>query len=233
MMDALDIPCNVYWLDRPWAKGKIGYDDFEWDPNRFPNIEKMISWLAKKDIKTLLWIAPWVSGNMAKEAVAKGYNTIGQDFKPQLPNVDFTNPAAKKWWQEQGLKKVLDIGIAGWKLDRADESTPAKWDYFVYDGRATREIRNDYPRQFINATWEISKKQRGNDFVAMARAGICRKQQVRCVLGRGHSRGRVRIASGDNRVPEGGYHRFPDLGNGHGRISRQFRQGERRAMACV
>lgn len=171
MMDALDIPCSVYWLDRPWARGKIGYDDFEWDPNRFPNIEKMVSWLNKKDIKTLLWIAPWVSGNMAKEAVAKGYNTPGQEFKPQLPNVDFTNPAAKKWWQEQGLKKVLDIGIAGWKLDRGDESTPAKWDYFVHDGRATREIRNDYPRQFIEATGEISKKVRRNDFISMARAG--------------------------------------------------------------
>ena len=45
MMDALGIPCGVYWVDRPWAKGKMGYEDFEWDRNRLPHPEEMIDWL--------------------------------------------------------------------------------------------------------------------------------------------------------------------------------------------
>ncbi len=73
MMHAYGIPCTAYWIDRPWAKGSRGFDDFEFDPQRFPNHEKMIKWLNKKDIELMIWIAPFVMGEMAKEAEEKGY----------------------------------------------------------------------------------------------------------------------------------------------------------------
>src|SRR5215471_444634 len=31
MMKAYDIPTGVYWVDRPWGPGRLGYDDFEID----------------------------------------------------------------------------------------------------------------------------------------------------------------------------------------------------------
>ena len=73
MMKALDIPFGAYWVDRPWAKGSFGYDDFEWDPERFPQAEKMLQWLNKMDIPFMLWIAPWVSGDMKQYAIAHNY----------------------------------------------------------------------------------------------------------------------------------------------------------------
>lgn len=91
MMRALDIPCGVYWVDRPWAKGEEGYEDFEWDTNRFPNPEAMTKWLEKKNIKFLLWIAPWVRGQMAEEAKAKGYELPAKINTPRAL-IDFTNP---------------------------------------------------------------------------------------------------------------------------------------------
>ncbi|HPS13930.1 MAG TPA: glycoside hydrolase family 31 protein, partial [Prolixibacteraceae bacterium] len=63
MMKAFDIPCGVYWVDRPWAKGLHGYADFDWDPKRFPNAEKMIKWLHQNNTRFLLWVAPWVTGD--------------------------------------------------------------------------------------------------------------------------------------------------------------------------
>ena len=73
MMEALDIPCGVYWVDRPWATGTDGYDDFKWDRARFPHPGAMIKWLERKNINFVLWIAPWVMGEMKQEAENKGY----------------------------------------------------------------------------------------------------------------------------------------------------------------
>ncbi len=172
IMEALDIPCGVYWVDRPWAVGSYGYDDFEWDRDRLPEPEGMIKWLEKKNIRFMLWIAPWVSGDMAKVAREEGYNLKGQTSNLEDRTlIDFTNPQAKKWWQNEGVKKVLDDGVAGFKLDRAEELTPSLPDVFVYDGRSTRQNHNDYSRQYVEAVWEIAKEVRGDDFVLMPRAG--------------------------------------------------------------
>ncbi|MGD9110296.1 MAG: glycoside hydrolase family 31 protein [Phycisphaerales bacterium] len=172
MMEALDIPCGVYWVDRPWAVGDYGYNDFEWDRERLPNPENMIKWLEKKSIRFMLWIAPWVSGDMSKVALEKSYNVKGQTGKvTERTLVDFTNTQAKKWWQNEGVKKVLDDGVAGFKLDRAEEVTPSSADVFVYDGRSTRQTHNDYPLQYVKATWEITKEVRGDDFMLMPRSG--------------------------------------------------------------
>ncbi len=73
MMAKLDIPCSVYWIDRPWAKGHWGYEAFEWDSTRFPHAREMIKWLDSRGMKMLVWIAPWVVGDMAREALLNGY----------------------------------------------------------------------------------------------------------------------------------------------------------------
>ena len=49
--------------------------------------------------------------------------------------VDFTNPDAKKYWQD-GLANFLKLGVAGFKLDRAEEEIPESGPYKVFDGRS-------------------------------------------------------------------------------------------------
>lgn len=73
MMQAYDIPCTAYWIDRPWGTGPFGYDDFEVDYERLPQFEKMISWMNGKNIELMLWLCPWAYGRMADTALAKGY----------------------------------------------------------------------------------------------------------------------------------------------------------------
>jgi len=170
MMKAYGIPCGVYWVDRPYGPGRLGYDDFEVDPARLPNFAQMVRWLNARDTQMVLWIGPFFQGQMEKVALEKGYNLAGQRPQPNnYPLCDFTNPAAKAYWQE-GFSKLLKLGVAGFKLDRAEENIPETGPFKVFDGRTIRENRNAYPPMYLKATYEAARKHRGDDFVLMPRA---------------------------------------------------------------
>lgn len=173
LMKAYGIPCGVYWIDRPWGPGEPwGYDDFEIDEQRLPNFGKMIEWLGSMDMKMVLWIGPFYQGQMATNALKNGWNLPGQ-VRPRdgnnYPMVDFSNPEAKAYWQS-GVEKLLKLGVAGFKLDRAEENIPESGPFKIHDGRSIRENRNAYPPMYVQATYEIAEKYRGQDFALMPRA---------------------------------------------------------------
>lgn len=177
MMKAFDIPCGVYWVDRPWAKDPHGYADFEWDSDRFPRAKEMIEWLHKNDIKFLLWVAPWVTGEtMYREAKEHNYDVQIKGAHDALNEsnvalMDFTNPEACRWLQEKGIEKLLNQGVDGFKLDRAEELVPETGTIVYFDGRTAREVRNDYPVLYVKTFNESCRKIKGDDFVLIPRAG--------------------------------------------------------------
>ncbi len=183
MMEAFGIPCGAYWVDRPWGPGHRGYDDFLWDEKRLPKTKEMIAWLDQRNIRFLLWLAPWVNGDMAKEAKEKGYEWIGPEtHKGDGPLVDFTHPEGRRWWQ-QYIAKIIDDGVAGFKLDRAEEYTPGNRDQRSRDGRTNREMRNAYPVEYAKAVCEICREKRGDDFVVMPRAGYANSSRYAAFWG--------------------------------------------------
>jgi alpha-glucosidase (family GH31 glycosyl hydrolase) len=171
MMKAYGIPNGVYWIDRPWGPGKMGYDDFDIDEKRLPNFDAMVKWLGSQDQKTVLWIAPFLQGKMADEGTAKGYTLKGQ-VRPasgnNFPMVDLSNPDAKAYWQD-GIAKLLKRGVAGFKLDRGEENIPDDGTPNIFDGRSLRENRNAYMKMYVKAVYDVAKKYRGDDFFAMPR----------------------------------------------------------------
>jgi alpha-glucosidase (family GH31 glycosyl hydrolase) len=169
LMKAYGIPNGVYWIDRPWGPGRLGYDDFDIDPKRLPHFAEMVKWLNGEGTQMLLWIAPFVQGQMERDALAKGYQLAGQPPQPNnYPLVDLTNPAARAFWQA-GFSKLLKLGVAAFKLDRGEENIPEDGPFTVFDGRSIREQRNAYPVMFVQAAYEEAKKQRGDDFLLMPR----------------------------------------------------------------
>jgi alpha-D-xyloside xylohydrolase len=169
MMRAYGIPCSVYWIDRPWGPGRVGYDDFEIDPQRLPNFKASVKWLNSQQAQMLLWIAPFLQGRMEQEGQEKGFTLAGQKPSPSnYPMVDLSNPDAKAYWQA-GIEKLLKLGVAGFKLDRGEEQIPDGGPFRRFDGKSIRENRNGYMALYAKAVADIARKYRGEDFVAMPR----------------------------------------------------------------
>ncbi len=173
LMKAYGIPLGIYWMDRPWGPGQNGYDDFEIDTNRLPHFAESVKWLNAQGVQMFMWIGPFFNGQMASNALVRNWTLASAGQRPSgnnYPLADFTNPDAKQYWQD-GVAKLLKLGVAGFKMDRSEEDIPERGPYKVFDGRSIRENRNAYPVMYLQAAYEVARQYRSNeDFVCMPRA---------------------------------------------------------------
>ncbi|WP_116104967.1 TIM-barrel domain-containing protein [Lewinella sp. IMCC34191] len=172
MMEAFDIPFTAVWIDRPWGPGVRGFDDYDFDTERLPQPEKMISWLNDHGAELMLWIGPFVMGDMADYAEENDFDLQSNRWKDSRQVLmDFTNPEAVQWWAENGPGKLARMGVKGFKLDRADgEKLQDSLHLTTSAGTTYRENFNDYPRQYVEATYKAVEPVLGDDFVLFPRA---------------------------------------------------------------
>jgi alpha-D-xyloside xylohydrolase len=172
MMKFYDIPCTAHWIDRPWGPGPRGFDDYEFDRDRFPDPGGMIQWLHRNGLQLMMWIAPFVMGEQADYAEAHGYyleSNVWRQSRQVL--MDFTNPGAVAWWGEHGPGKLARMGIRGFKMDRADgEKLLDSLHLFTWKGTSYRENFNDYPRQYVRAAYLALQPVLGDNFILYPRA---------------------------------------------------------------
>jgi alpha-D-xyloside xylohydrolase len=178
-----DIPLSVFHFDCFWMK-EYQWCNFEWDKDCFPDPAGMLKRLKAKGLKICLWINPYIGQKSPLFTVAaeNGYlikNTDGgvwqwNKWQPGLGIVDFTNPAARTWYQNH-LRRLMDEGVDCFKTDFG-ERIPVDCTYF--DGSDPYKMHNFYTQQFNQCVFDVLKEVKGEgEAVLFARSATAGGQQ--------------------------------------------------------
>lgn len=130
-------PAGVLMIDDNWAPY---YGRFEFRKDRFPDAKAMMDELHHLGFKVMIWVCPFIRADseefrlLLKQKLLlfdnKGNDSLSwQDAKePALiswwngysAEMDFTNPAAVQWYQNQLHYMQTEYGVDGFKLDAGD-----------------------------------------------------------------------------------------------------------------
>lgn len=179
-----NIPLHVFHFDCFWMDA-YEWCNFKWDPKTFPDPKGMLARYHEKELRICVWINPYIGqkSSLFAEAAENGYliqradGSIWQTnlWQPGMGIVDFTNPAAAKWYQDK-LKVLLDMGVDCFKTDFG-ERIPVK-DIVYYDGSDPVKMHNYYPYLYNKAVFDLLEKERGKgEAVVFARSATAGGQQ--------------------------------------------------------
>ncbi len=182
-MATCGIPLHVFHFDCFWMK-EFNWCDFQWDERCFPDPPGMLKRLKDHGLHICLWINPYIAQRsiLFDEAAAAGYllkrpnGDVWQWDKWQsgMGIVDFTNPAARKWFQDK-LRALLDMGVDAFKTDFG-ERIPTDVAYF--DGSDPVKMHNYYTYLYNKTVFDLLKEVRGEgDAVVFARSATTGGQQ--------------------------------------------------------
>jgi alpha-D-xyloside xylohydrolase len=180
------IPLAVFHFDCFWMKERH-WCNFQWDRKAFPDPEGMLKRLKARGLKVCLWINPYISqfSELFAEGREKGYlakrpdgSVCQQDtWQPGMAVVDFTNPAAAKWYCDK-LKTLLDMGVDCFKTDFGEViPTDVVW----HDGSDPLMMHNYYAYLYNKTVFDLLEKYHGKgNAIVFARAATvgCQKFPV-------------------------------------------------------
>lgn len=175
------IPLQMFHFDCFWMKA-FTWTSFEWDEEMFPDPKGMLARLKKDyNVGICAWINPYIAQQSAlfDEGVEKGYFIRTRDggifqtdmWQPGMAIVDFTNPAACKWFAD-GIKKLCADGVDAIKTDFG-ERIPT--DVVYFDGSDPTAMHNYYTYLYNKTVFEALEECVGKDkavlFARSATAG--------------------------------------------------------------
>ncbi len=124
-----DLATSGIWFDRPYA---TGVNTFDWDPAKFPAPMTMLAALHAAGLRYGIWHAPYVAAadNDMDQAPVQHDYAEAQGYFPPLVGVtvnqwgkpiDFTNPDAYAWWQQNLRTYTETYSVEGFKLDYGED----------------------------------------------------------------------------------------------------------------
>lgn len=175
------IPLQVFHFDCFWMK-EFHWSDFIWDSRVFPDPAGMLARIRAKGLRICVWINPYIAQESAlfAEGMERGYfvkRTNGDVWQwdmwqSGMALVDFTNPAACRWYQEK-LKALLDMGVDCFKTDFG-ERIPTEGVVYA-DGSDPQKMHNFYTYLYNQTVYGLLKQERGAEeavlFARSATAG--------------------------------------------------------------
>lgn len=161
------IPLRTFHFDCFWMK-EFHWSDFVWDSRVFPDPAGLLKRIKAKGLNICVWINSYIGQESAifDEGMEKGYfikRTNGQVWQwdmwqPGMAIVDFTNPAAYKWFQDK-LEVLLDMGVDCFKTDFG-ERIPSEGVVY-YDGSDPKKVHNYYTYLYNKCVYELLERKRG------------------------------------------------------------------------
>jgi alpha-glucosidase (family GH31 glycosyl hydrolase) len=180
-----DCPVRVLHLDCFWMK-RYDWCSFDFDPDMFPDPVKYLADVKREyGVKVCVWINPYISqrASIFKEAAEKGYfikrknGDVWQwdEWQAGMAIVDFTNPAAYKWYAGL-IRKLLDMGVDTVKTDFG-ERIPYQ-DVTYFDGCDPVKAHNWYSFIYNKCVFEAVQAKYGkNEAALFARSGTAGSQR--------------------------------------------------------
>ncbi len=173
----LDLAGSVKLIDAQWETTE---HSFLFDQDKYPDAAGFIAELRESGFRLVLWLSPWLVHNekskpVFDEAASRGYlirDVNGDTYVHRLGNsptfvgscIDFTNPAAVEWWQEN-IRKLVRLGVEGFKTDFGEQVPD---DAVFADGRTGRQLHNIYPRIYNQVTYDAMQQE--TDGILLARS---------------------------------------------------------------
>lgn len=163
------IPLHVFHFDCYWMR-ENEWCNFTWDEAMFDDVPAMLGKMKKdKNLHICVWINSYIGQKspLFKEAAEKGYllkrpnGDIWQWdlWQAGMGIVDFTNPAAWKWYQGK-LRTLLDMGVDCFKTDFG-ERIPT--DVVYYDGSDPELMHNYYTYLYNKCVFELLEEYKGKN----------------------------------------------------------------------
>lgn len=178
-MVARGLPVSAI-VQEAW-KGSSSEADFNnFSKDRWPNLDAFFALCAKHDIKNVLWQVPVyhpTSPDFA-EAERRGFFVKKPDgsvswrkeWLEGFANIDFTNPDAVRWWQDQ-MRDEIRRGVRGFK---ADDGEDIKADDVFFDGRRGWQMHNEYSALYARALFQLFDEEKADGML------WCRSASLGC-----------------------------------------------------
>ncbi|MBE7468052.1 MAG: alpha-xylosidase [Anaerolineae bacterium] len=161
-----DLPLHVFHFDCFWMK-EFHWVNLEWDKRVFPDPEGMLKRLKARGLRVCLWINPYIAQRSAlfDEGMNNGYLVKRPDgdvwqwdrWQAGMALVDFTNPAACRWFGDK-LRALVDMGVDSFKTDFG-ERIPTEVVYF--DGSDPIKMHNYYTYLYNKTVFEVLEEKLG------------------------------------------------------------------------
>ncbi|MCI9552038.1 MAG: alpha-xylosidase [Acutalibacter sp.] len=179
-MEERKLPLHVFHFDCYWM-AENEWCNFKFDPKMFKDAPGMLKRLKERGLKICVWINSYIGQKspLFKEAMEQGYLLKRPNgdvwqwdlWQAGMGLVDFTNPAAWKWYQGK-LRALLEMGVDCFKTDFG-ERIPT--DCVYYDGSDPVLMHNYYTYLYNKCVFELLEEYKGHNeaclFARSATAG--------------------------------------------------------------